>query len=136
MYKFTIPRRRIKSLEAPGVSDNLKQLDPESSFIMVLKDTVDLDEALARFTRDQPDLHIKRVYRNVLRGFMVTGRSRLVRSLDNSDYKYIEKVKPLRSDVHGSSVQEDAEWGLDRISQRDLPLDGNYVVYLLIQRKR
>ncbi|XP_072017875.1 extracellular serine proteinase-like [Amphiura filiformis] len=96
-------------------------------YIVVLKDDMDMDNYAKAFDDmihwDTPEGTMQREYRHTIKGFASRLSPDSVKKLRQSKMvKYIEEDAM----AYTSSV---ASWGLDRVDQRDLPLD-NITTYL------
>ncbi|XP_030829479.1 uncharacterized protein LOC591764 [Strongylocentrotus purpuratus] len=101
----------------------------DDQFIVVLKDGIELEPVIHKFLADTHSesilASIKLRYQNLLTGFVtkVTDRSRalqLLMALPGVDY--IEQDKIIRANAVAGS------WGVDRIDQRDLPLNDDMTI--------
>lgn len=95
-------------------------------YIVVLEEDVTAGEVseMASTLADEHDGEIRHVYEDVLQGFSTETTAEGAAELEEEPD--VASVHPNRTTSFRQEVQQDPPWGLDRIDQRDLPLDDQY----------
>lgn len=78
---------------------------------------------------NQYDVNVMKTFGNTLNGVLITANAQQIKALRNDpSVKYIEQdqIMSVTPQMEAYANQPSPTWGLDRVDQRNLPLDNNY----------
>jgi subtilisin family serine protease len=110
---------RLAPLHEPTMNLGTQMVPGE--YIVVLRDGADVSAGVGRAQSRGGEVVAQ--WATALRGYAVRGNPSLILDLrSDPDVQFVEQVQEYTT----QTTQNNATWGLDRINQRDLPLDKTY----------